>query len=173
MPIIRKAAPGDAGALAQLAESSFRNTFGAATTAEDMNLHCRNSYGEAIQAREIANPARVTFLSEDDGRLIGYAQLRWERAPDCVVAKAPGEIQRLYVTGEWHGKGIAQELMTACIDEMKASGADALWLGVWERNLKAMAFYRKFGFTEVGDHVFPVGNDPQRDVIMMRPLTLP
>jgi ribosomal protein S18 acetylase RimI-like enzyme len=45
-----------------------------------------------------------------------------------------------------------------------------VWLGVWERNPKAIAFYKKFGFREVGAHVFPLGSDPQRDVVMARPV---
>ena len=91
-------------------------------------------------------------------------------APSCVTARAPGEIQRLYVVKEWHGRGVAQALMDACIGEMKVRGTDIVWLGVWERNPRAIAFYRKFGFTETGDHVFPLGRDPQRDIVMVRPL---
>lgn len=95
-------------------------------------------------------------------------RLRWCDAPDCVAAQSPGEIQRLYVVDAWHGKGIAQDLMHACIREMEARGSDVAWLGVWERNPRAISFYRKFGFVEVGDHFFSLGNDPQRDIVMAR-----
>ena len=81
-----------------------------------------------------------------------------------------GEIQRLYVRREAQGTGLAHILMRACIDEIARRGSDLAWLGVWEKNPRAIAFYRKFGFTEAGDHVFPVGDDPQRDVIMVRPI---
>lgn len=170
MTTIRKANPADALALSRLAEASFRDTFGSANTAADMDVHCRDSYGEAIQAREIADPARVTLLGEQDGQLAGFAQLRWPDAPGCVVARAPGEIQRLYVARDWHGRGVAQELMRACIETMRARGSDVVWLGVWERNPRAIAFYRKFGFVPVGDHVFALGSDPQRDLVMARPV---
>jgi ribosomal protein S18 acetylase RimI-like enzyme len=167
---IREANPADALPLSRLAEASFRDTFGSVNTAADMDLHCRSSYGEAIQAREIADPARLTLLGEQDGQLAGFAQLRWPDAPGCVVARAPGEIQRLYVARDWHGRGIAQELMRACMEAMRERGSDVVWLGVWERNPRAIAFYRKFGFVPVGDHVFALGNDPQRDLIMARPV---
>lgn len=137
-------------------------------TGEDMDLHCRVSYGEAIQSGEIADPYMLTLLCEGDDGLVGFAQLRWDGAPDCVTARFPGEIQRLYVADAWHGKGIAQELMRACIREMEARGSDVIWLGVWEHNPRAIAFYRKSGFVEVGEHVFPLGNDPQRDIVMVR-----
>src|SRR5687768_6483351 len=168
MPSIRKARLSDAKALSGMAEATFRSTFGAMNAAEHMELHCRDNYGEQIQAAEIIDPCLVTFVSEDEGRLIGYAQLRWGKAPDCVSARTPAEIRRLYVVEEWHGKGLAQELMKVCIDEGRHHGSDALWLGVWERNPRAISFYRKSGFVEVGDHTFPLGGDPQRDIVMVR-----
>ena len=168
---IRRASAADAKALARIAESTFRATFEAMNTAEHMSTHCRNSYGEAIQAAEISNPGVVTLLCEDEGELIGYAQLRWANAPACVSAVRAGEIQRLYVAEKWHGKGVAQALMNACIDEMKERGSDVVWLGVWERNPRAISFYRKLGFVEAGDHVFPLGGDPQRDIVMVRPIS--
>ena len=111
MPVIRKAIRSDAARLARLAEKTFRDTFGAVNTPEDMDLHCRASYSEAIQAAEISSADMTTLLSEGDGRLVGFAQLRWGRAPDCVLAASAGEMQRLYVLGDWHGRGVAQELM--------------------------------------------------------------
>ena len=137
-------------------------------TVEHMKLHCRSSYGERIQAAEISNPGMVTLLSEDEESLLGYAQLRWGEVPDCIAAKRPGEIQRLYVIESWHGKGIAQALMSACIEEVEQRGSDAVWLGVWERNPRAISFYKKFDFVAVGEHTFPLGGDPQRDLIMVR-----
>lgn len=168
MFIIRNATPSDAKQLSQLAEETFRATFGAMNTAENMALHCQTQYSEAIQASEIANPNMATLLCEDDDRLIGFAQLHWGSAPSCVPAQYPGEIQRLYLAHDWHGKGIAQVLMNACLEEIKQRGSDMVWLGVWEHNPRAISFYQKCGFVEVGEHVFPVGNDPQRDVVMVR-----
>lgn len=173
MPVIRIATGSDARQLSRLAEATFRSTFGAVNTGEDMELHCRTSYSEAIQAGEIGNPRMVSLLCDGNGGLVGFAQLRWDEAPDCVSAQSPGEIQRLYVVDDWHGKGIAQELMDACIEALKARGSDVAWLGVWEHNPRAIAFYRKCGFVEVGDHVFPLGDDPQRDIVMTRSIAGP
>ena len=168
--ITRRARREDAGPLALLAERTFREAFDAVNTPADMALHCAQSYGEPIQSAEIADPDRVTLVCEQDGRLLGYAQLRWGPAPGSVVANSPGEIQRLYVARECHGKGVAVDLMNASIEEMRRRRVDVIWLGVWERNPRAIAFYRKFGFAEVGEHVFLVGRDPQRDVVMARPM---
>ena len=170
MAVIRHAVPSDAKALAVLAERTFRDTFEAMNSAEDMALHCAATYGEVQQLAEISYPAMHTLVCEEEGGLIAYAQLRWDHAPACVVGEHPGEIQRLYVATAWHGKGIAQNMMAACLSELAARSCDVVWLGVWERNWRAQAFYRKFGFTEVGDHVFMLGADAQRDIILVRPV---
>lgn len=170
MTFIRYARPDDASQLAWLAEKTFRDTFEAVNTAENMALHCQSSYSEDIQAAEIANPHLTTLLVEAAGNLIAFAQLRWGPAPNCVVATAAGEIQRLYVLQDWHGRGLAQTLMNACLAEMEKQGRNVVWLGVWEHNPRAISFYKKFGFAEVGEHVFPLGDDQQRDIIMTRPV---
>ncbi|MBI2387002.1 MAG: GNAT family N-acetyltransferase [Elusimicrobia bacterium] len=170
MSTIRSAEPSDAGKLAALAERTFRDTFGGVNAIEDMNLHCKTSYGESIQAAEISNAEMVTLVCEEKGSLIAFAQLRWGKAPDCVSANRPGEIQRLYVLNAWHGKGIAKDLMAACMTQMEKRGSDVAWLGVWERNPRAISFYKKFKFVEVGDHIFSLGADPQRDIVMARPI---
>jgi ribosomal protein S18 acetylase RimI-like enzyme len=170
LPKVRRARRDDATQLAVIAEKTFRDTFAGVNSPEDMDLHCRTRYSEAIQAKEIADRDRVTLLCEDGGRLVGFAQLRLGKALSCVVADAAGEIQRLYVISEFQGKGIAHDLMNACMDEMTGHRSDVVWRGGWERNPKASAFYRKFGAREVCAHIFPLGNDPQRDVVMARPV---
>ena len=167
---VRKAESKDAMALARVAESTFRATFGSSNSAENMAAHCHNNYSEELQRSEIMNPGMVNLLCEQEGELVGFAQLRWGKPPSCVKAKHPGEIQRLYVVESAHGKGVAQALMSACIEESQSRNFDAIWLGVFENNPRAIAFYGKIGFVKVGEHIFPVGNDPQRDVIMLRPI---
>lgn len=170
MPSIRKANQYDAAALALIAEQTFRSTFSNTNSAEDMDLHCRKSFGVEIQTREIADPSIITLLCEEASNVIGFAQLRLGDAPDFVSASKPVEIQRLYLAEQWHGKGLAQSLMAACIDEAKQLGSDAIWLGVWEQNPRAIMFYNKCGFLEAGEHRFQLGSDMQRDVVMVKPL---
>lgn len=173
MPIIRKAKAGDAAQLTKLAEHTFRDTFEAMNTPEDMKLHCDTHYSEAFQAREILDPDLTTLVCEQQQELIGYAQLRCGEPPPCINATKPFEILRLYVAKEWHGKGIAQNLMVESISVAEGQSADQIWLGVWERNPRAITFYKKFGFIEAGEHVFSLGTDPQRDIIMVCRLNQP
>ncbi len=169
-PIIRLARADDAAALAELAERTFRDAFGADNRPDDLALHLASAYGTAQQAREIADPAMITLVGEHDGTLVAYAQLRRGTPPACVTGPAPIEVMRFYVAAAWHGRGVAQRLMTEVVDAAKRANAQTLWLGVWERNPRAIAFYVKAGYRDVGSQVFVVGTDPQADRVLMRPV---
>lgn len=164
---IRTARLQDAAALAELAERTFRDTFEPHNTAENLRLHCARTYGEAIQAAEIADPRRTTIVADAGRTLAGYGQLRWNGTA-CLVATRPAEIQRIYVDRRWHGHGVAQALMAALLAAARDGGADRVWLGVRERNDRARAFYRKAGFVEAGEHAFVLGDETQRDLVLAR-----
>ena len=167
---IRRAVPEDAEPLADLAARTFRVTFEAYTSPEDMAAHLAGSYSPPLQLAEISSPEITTLLAICDG-LAAFAQLRNGPPPPCVTATRPIEVWRFYVDHAWHGRGIAQRLMKAAIDEAASMGATAVWLGVWENNARAIAFYGKLGFVDVGSHEFLVGNDPQTDRVMVLNLT--
>jgi ribosomal protein S18 acetylase RimI-like enzyme len=88
-----------------------------------------------------------------------------------VTGGNPIELVRLYVSRESLGSGVGAALMQACISESNRQGYRTLWLGVWEHNHRAQAFYRKWNFHEVGTHVFQLGEDPQTDILMQRSIS--
>lgn len=164
---IRRAVPADATPLAELAVRTFRDAFEADNRPEDVTAYLAESYSPARQLAEITSPDVVTLLATRD-ELAGFAQLRRLKTPACVTATRPVELWRFYVDKAWHGRGVAGRLMRAVLDEAAAIEATVLWLGVWERNPRAIAFYRKFGFVDVGTQEFRLGSDVQTDRIMVR-----
>lgn len=161
---IRRATIDDAAALAEIAERTFRDTFAKDNTAEDLEAYVKSAYGETLQRRELENPDVLALLGEsEDGTLIAYAQMRRVRSPHGEV-----EILRFYVDKAHHGQGLAQQLMNAAVDAARELGAKTVWLGVWERNFRAIAFYAKCGFQDVGSQPFLVGSDLQTDRVMAR-----
>lgn len=163
---IRKAAAGDAAVVAHLARTTFFETFAATNAAADMALHLEHAYGVPQQTAELRDPRIATLLVEEGGAAIAYAQLRDGPTPACVTGPQPVELWRFYLDREWHGRGVAQALMARVQDEARGRGARTLWLGVWEHNARARAFYAKCGFADVGEHVFLFGTDPQTDRVM-------
>jgi ribosomal protein S18 acetylase RimI-like enzyme len=167
---LRPAAPGDAALLADLGRRTFIEAFAAVNTPENLRLFLDGTYHEAIQSRELAESAARHAVAEAGAEPVGFARLRRGEAPPCVTGPDPVELQRIYVLQAWHGLKAGPALLEWCLEEARAWGGRTLWLGVWERNERALAFYRRHGFGAVGDHVFPVGSDPQRDIIMVRSL---
>lgn len=167
---IRRGAHADAGLLSELGERTFSETFAVDNTAEDMSAYIATSFSVAQQTRELEDPGSIFLIAEVDGHAAGYAKLH-DGAPEKGVEGAnPIELVRLYVSREWLGRGIGEQLMRACIEEARQAGHDSLWLGVWERNARAQAFYRKWNFRTVGEHMFRLGSDLQRDLLMERTL---
>ena len=167
---IRPATPLDAEVLADLARRTFHDTFAASNDPTDMALYLSRAYGIDQQTRELEDRDISTLLVEEAGEAVAFAQLRTGEVPDCVTGRKPVELWRFYVDREWHGRGIAQQLMTRVKNVARERGAQTLWLGVWERNDRARAFYVKCGFTDVGEHIFLFGTDPQTDLVMVTTL---
>lgn len=168
--VVRLAGPADAAWLAALAERTFRETYTEFNTPENMEAYVAEHFGPDRQAAELRDPAMVTLVVEANREAAGYAQLARGPAPSSVAGPAPMELVRFYVDQPWHGRGLAQTLMAATVDTARLAGARTLWLGVWERNGRAIAFYRKCGFAQVGTHTFVLGTDHQRDLVLARPI---
>jgi ribosomal protein S18 acetylase RimI-like enzyme len=168
--LIRPGRDEDASALAVFAERSFRDAFGTQNHPADLDLYLTKAYGERQQSAELRDPQVTTLVAEIDRQLAGFAQLRTGRPPDYVRGSNPIELWRFYVGRPWHGLGVAQGLMRAALDAARAQGADTLWLGVWEHNPRAQAFYRKCGFVDVGQQGFLLGTDTQTDRVMAHTL---
>jgi ribosomal protein S18 acetylase RimI-like enzyme len=169
--VIRPGTATDAPALADLAARTFRDTYAADNQPEDMAVHIAQAYGTSQQERELTDPDVATLLVDVDGQLAGYAQLRSGVAPECVTGESPLELWRFYIDRPWQGMGVAQTLMRSATLEACRRDRRTLWLGVWERNERAKAFYQKSGFIDAGSHVFIVGADRQTDRILVRALS--
>jgi ribosomal protein S18 acetylase RimI-like enzyme len=168
---IRRATLEDAALLADLGTRLFEQTFGEMNDAEDMQDYLASAFSPDIQKAEIADPDRATFLAFDDSETaIGYAMARRGSRSNGVVAERPVEVQRIYVDRTLHGTGLGAALMAACVDQARAWNGEVLWLGVWQENPRAIAFYKRTGFVVVGEQEFMVGRDVQHDFVMARPL---
>jgi diamine N-acetyltransferase len=164
--IIRVATPADAATLAAISLKTFVDTFAPHNTAADMESYTSVAFTEAKQRREIETEGVITLLGEEEGDAIAYAQIR--QTPDAPHGDV--ELARFYVDQPHHGRGFAQTLMDEVEKHARALGGTRLWLGVWEHNLRAIAFYRKRGFIQCGAQPFLLGTDLQTDWVMNRTL---
>jgi ribosomal protein S18 acetylase RimI-like enzyme len=163
---IRYGNSSDAMMLSELGAKTFHDTFAKDNTPENISLYMKNSFSKEIQLHELSRPDIVFLIAELEDEPVGYAKLRMNSNDESVKGKKVMEIERIYTSQEYIGKGVGKELMKACINEARQKGCDSLWLGVWEKNRRAIDFYAKWGFQEVGTHIFMLGDDPQRDFVM-------
>jgi ribosomal protein S18 acetylase RimI-like enzyme len=170
---IRSATAGDNVLLAELGERTFANTFAAQNTPENLAAYLGASFSPEKQAAELADPYSVFLIAESDGQPAGYARLKAGQPSAANAGNNPIELVRIYATEAWIGKGLGARLMRACLAEAEKRGCDTIWLGVWEENPRAIAFYRKWGFTVTGRQTFQLGDDMQTDLIMQRPVRAP
>jgi GNAT superfamily N-acetyltransferase len=166
---IRIAVDSDAPALAAFAARTFEETFGPHNRPEDLRAHLSESFGIAQQTRELLNPDMVTLLGFHDATLVAFARVK-QSPPPGIHIDAPVELHRFYVDRTAHGKGVAQRLMCAVHTAAREFGGLTLWLGVWEKNPRAIAFYQKVGFVDRGSHDFFVGQDRQTDRVLVAPV---
>jgi len=165
---IRQGTLADAGLLSELGTRTFSETFAVDNTPENMSAYLADSFNLRQQTAELSDPDSCFRIAELDGVAVGYSMLRSGDPPEGVTGDRPIEIVRLYVSRESIGTGVGAVLMEDCINESARLGFQTLWLGVWEHNYRAQAFYRKWNFLEVGTHIFHLGDDAQRDLIMQR-----
>ena len=169
---IRPATADDARLLAQLGARLFEQAFGAANEPANMSAYLANAFSLERQSAELAEPGNVAWIAEDaGGAAVGYALLRRGSGSLAVLQENAAEVQRLYVDQTWHGRGVAEALMNTCLDHASRTWhCGVVWLGVWQLNPRAIAFYTKMGFATVGTHTFTLGDDVQHDYIMSRAL---
>ena len=165
--VVRRAVASDAEALAIFAAKTFADTFASDNRAQDMEAHLSASYGVPQQTKELIDPTVITLLAHSGERLVAFAQVRRRSGPACVTHEQAVELHRFYVDRLAQGSGVAVTLMSEVHDAASRLGGRHLWLGVWERNLRAIAFYAKMGFVKIGSHDFYVGPDRQTDHVLV------
>jgi len=163
---IRYGTVNDAKMLAEFGATAFYDSFAKDNIEENIRLYLKRTYSPEIQLSELTNPEVIFLIAEVEGEAAGYVKINLNNRDDSIKGRKSIEIERIYAAKAFIGKGVGKSLMQASIQEARQRGCDSLWLGVWEKNPRAVDFYKKWGFKEVGRHIFMLGNDQQKDYIM-------
>jgi ribosomal protein S18 acetylase RimI-like enzyme len=163
---IRKIGIEEVAILSSIAKETFYNTFKDTCTVDDMQYFLDKNYNSEVLSAELKNESYHYYFACIDNKPVGYLLFTedYSHWPAVEVKKAL-ELKRIYILSNYQGKGVAQKLMDFYLDYAIANNYEIAWLGVWEHNEKAKAFYAKYGFENSGfTHDFPIGNTPQTDV---------
>jgi ribosomal protein S18 acetylase RimI-like enzyme len=167
-PVIRRARSDEAEALAAIGVATFIETFGHLYPQSDLDRYLAEAYGLERTRKELADPAKASWLVEADGQVVGYATVGPCALPHPEVTADCGELKRIYVTKAWQGSGVAGRLFEETMAWLQRGGPRAVWLGVWSENVRAQRFYARQGFGKVGEYDFHVGDTVDHEYIFRR-----
>ncbi len=168
---IKKVTSSDLDQLRSISIRTFRETFGTANTEENMKLYLEESFNPEKLKEEISEPGSEFFFATLNQKVIGYLKLNSGLAQTEMKSENSIEIERIYVLKNFQGKKAGQFLFDTAVNIARQRNCSFLWLGVWEKNFKALGFYRKNGMVEFNRHLFMLGNDKQTDIMMKLSMT--
>ena len=167
---LRRCGAGDIETLRALSLDTFSAAFGHLNTPENMKAYCEQAFGEAALRRQMETPGSSFWFLFAEEALAGYMKLNTDRAQTDNVQENALEIERIYVSAAYQGRGLGGFLLEQAASEARRLGKDCVWLGVWEHNTRAIQFYESHGFYRCGEHGFCLGGDRQTDILMCREL---
>ena len=170
--LVRQALPGEEAKLSALAGALFRQGYGETHPEPELSRYVARTFSTERFAGYLTDPRVVVLVAEEApaGPLAGYAILR-DGSPagdQLAERKSSVEIVRFYVDQKWHGGGVAQALMAACVLEATNRGRDVIWLQAWQQAARALAFYMKMGFVVAGSAKFEFGDRMDDDFLLVR-----
>ena len=170
MITVRIATKRDAEFIADMSRRTFYETFALENTKEDMDKFMNEQFTREALIKEVGAKDNIFLLAFDEEQPVGYARIRENNNPPSLGTANAIEIARIYAATNTIGKGIGKALMQKCIEIAKTGNREIVWLGVWEKNQRAIEFYKKWGFEKFADHDFILGNDVQKDWLMKKTL---
>jgi len=168
---IKKATLTEIDQLKQIGRQTFYETFASGNTEENMQKYLDEGFSVDKLTTELSDKNAEFYFATYDKKVIGYLKLNFGQSQTELKDDKALEIERIYVLKEFHGKAVGQALYEKAIQIASQTKSDYVWLGVWEKNQRAINFYKKNGFVEFDKHIFKLGEDKQTDIMMKLKLT--
>jgi GNAT superfamily N-acetyltransferase len=158
--------PDEVPALAELGRRTFEQTFASANNPADFADYLDKAFSHDQLAGELCDTESAFYFARVGSELAGYLKVNRGAAQTDRVLGRTLEIERIYVDERMQGTGVGKALFQFALGLARGAGDGAVWLGVWGENPKAIEFYKRQGFAAFGEHVFTIGTDAQRDILM-------
>lgn len=152
--------------LAQIGRRTFIDTFANGNRPQDFADYLDTAFSLNQLEREMGDANSSFYFAMIGDSVVGYLKLNTADAQTEEVQGETLEIERIYVDAQMQGKGVGKALFEFALDIARQIEAEAVWLGVWEHNTKALEFYTRQGFIPFGEHEFKIGQDVQLDKLL-------
>jgi len=163
---IIRARVSDVEQLQKIGRQTFLETFSESNTEENMKTYLEDGFSVEKLTSELNNNNSQFYFAKLEEKIIGYLKVNFGASQTELKDSNALEIERIYVSKDFHGKNIGQLLYDKAFEIAREYKADYIWLGVWEENPRAISFYKKNGFEEFDKHIFKLGDDEQTDIMM-------
>ncbi|MBI3520977.1 MAG: GNAT family N-acetyltransferase [Bacteroidetes bacterium] len=145
---------------------TFTETFADQNTESDMLHYISEKLSTEQLFQELHSLHSEFYYIKLQNQVLGYLKLNSGAGQTEKQNGSTLEIERIYVLKEFHGRHLGHLLLQKAKDIALKNHCEYIWLGVWERNTKAITFYNKHGFIAYDKHIFKLGNDEQTDILM-------
>lgn len=156
MTAIKRADPGHARLLSDLAGLTFMESHGSSAKAEDINTFILEKYNVDSFTAALADNRNHYNLISSEGRIAGFSNIicnfPYSSASDANIAK----LERIYILKEFYDLKLGYDLLTFNIGIAKANKQQGLWLYVWKGNDRAIKFYSRNGFKVIGSFDYKI-----------------
>jgi ribosomal protein S18 acetylase RimI-like enzyme len=165
---IRKCTLEDLEILQDVRVETFNETFKDQNSPENMKAYLDKAFNLNQLEQEISNSYSEFYFISYNGEIAGYLKVNTEEAQTELMGNDSLEIERIYIKSRYQKHGLGKLLLNKAMEVAAERHKRKVWLGVWERNENAIAFYKKMGFVQTGSHSFYMGDEEQRDYIMTK-----
>jgi diamine N-acetyltransferase len=149
-----------------LSVKTFAQAFSEKNNVENLNQYIEQNFSLSKLSSEIDSENSQFYFVEHDEQAIGYLKLNFNELQTESHDFEAIEIERIYVLASYYGKGVAKVLYNKALEIARSKSVDYIWLGVWEKNFRAISFYKNLDFEFFGLHEFKFGNEVQTDKLM-------
>ncbi|WP_422361844.1 GNAT family N-acetyltransferase [Reichenbachiella sp.] len=164
--VIRKISNSDVENLQEIGKNTFFDTFSADNSKENMETYLNTKFSLQQLTEELNNENSEFYFAELEKQTIGYLKVNTGNSQTEIQDDSSLEIERIYVLKKFHGKHVGRLLLKKALEIANSRRFESIWLSVWEKNLKAIQFYKRNGFIEFDKKTFKLGIDLQRDIMM-------
>jgi ribosomal protein S18 acetylase RimI-like enzyme len=165
---LRECTAADASTLALVGAATLLEAFAGFIPGESLLAHCAKYHFPAAYTALLSKPETRAWLAEvaPGAAPVGYGLLTAADFPPELVQPGDLELRRLYLFTRFHGSGAARGILELAADAARKQHASRLLLGVHPENHRALAFYRKSGFAQIGTRTFHVGSSTFTDPVL-------
>ncbi|WP_423408962.1 GNAT family N-acetyltransferase [Heyndrickxia sp. MSNUG] len=167
---INKCTLEDSCKLQEISYETFNETFKEQNTPENMNAYLEKAFNLKQLEKEISNISSQFYFVSFNDEVAGYLKVNTGDAQSEKMGDESLEIERVYIRSKFQKHGLGKYLINKAIEIAVNENKRTIWLGVWEKNENAIAFYKNMGFVQTGAHSFYMGDEEQTDLIMTKTL---